>query len=593
MRPPSRTRPLALPLAVAAAGLTAGLLAGCDDPATAAERQVTTGMADAAQAAAAAPGAPAGSPEAQAAADKTRKQLAAVAKVQDAPPATKVQVSAMLAAADDWVAANQLTRLGELRLTADRLIADLHRRALDVQFAAALVSGFEQLDPKAPLGQIDQALAGVRQGDAWKPAAGASFPTLESVNAEIDRLQQQIGQAESRGADLDKKRNDLLNQSEKLAQQSQASKGDASVAVFTQSSDLRKQANDLATDKSVVDAGLMPLRADLALAQARKTALEGAISTLQAQKQAVQSGWADVQKQIDQLQTSNRATLTGGGGTTSAPAAPADASDISSAAPRSQMSIAQMANEAQSTLDELDGLLAKTDQSLTDSAKGYSSASDTAKTYGVALKAQAEAANPQTAASSPYTVLADTLAPSYYTLGAANERDVLATLHLQEVSRLLRQKAMLAAVQAAAKAAGAAVPDALGRSPVGGDLDAQISAASDKADKAFKQALADYQNLAAGRVDPSVKLAAAAGSMFANYGYALLNRLQADAGLGDGAAAAADTHLSDAKAAYEQLKQQAQSSKTPLPELPTELTGEAPTTAPSTTAPAAAETPAP
>ena len=260
--------------------------------------------------------------------------------------------------------------------------------------------------------------------------------------------------------------------------------------------------------------------------------------------------------------------------------------------PRSQTSIAQMANEVQGTLDELDGLLAKTDQSLTDSAKGYSSASDTAKTYGVALKAQAEAANPQTAANSPYTVLADTLAPSYYTLGAANERDVLATLHLQEMARLLRQKAMLSAVRAAAKAAGAAVPEALGRSPVGGDLDAQISAASDKADKAFKQALADYQNLAAGRVDPSVKLAAAAGAMFSNYGYAVLNRLQADAGLGDGAAAA-DTHLSDAKAAYEQLKQQAQSSKTPLPQLPTELTGEAPTTAPATTGPAAAETPAP
>ncbi len=566
--------------AVSLVGL-GGLAGGCDDKSSSAAAQIDAAETAAESAFGSAPGAAAGTPAAEDAASKAKKALAAVnpTVTADAPAPYQVRAAALLAAANDRVAANELARAGDLRLKAERLIGDLHRRALDVQFSAAIVDGFQQLDPKASLAQIDQTLAGVQSGQTWSPGQGSQGgPTLQAVDGEIARLQQQIKDGEAKGADLTSRRTDLLTQSEQFAQQAQVAKGQASVAAFTKGSDLRKQANDLATDKTVLDAGLEPMRADLALAQARKQALGSAVQTLQAQKQAVQDGWESVKTQIAQLRTANESVLSGSEG-----AAPSSATPSSGPAGGSgaDPSVSQMAAELQTTLNELEKAVKAADDTLSASAKGYGSASDTAKTAATALQAEAASAGPR---GDVYRALADSLSPQFYRLREAGVRSVAAELYAGEFGRLARQRAMLAAVRSAAEAAGGQSPAAAADAPVGGDLDARLAAAADKASKAFDAAVSDFSNVSSGTAPAALKSAAATGQMFANYGWSTLNRMQADAGVGDGAAAHADEHLRAARDAYAGAKQQADAAKSPLPYLPPELTGETakPTTAPAT-----------
>ena len=568
--------------AVSLAGL-GGLAGGCDDKSSSAAAQIDAAETAAQSAFGSAPGAAAGTPAAEDAASKAKKALAAVnpTVTADAPAPYQVRAAALLAAANDRVAANELARAGDLRLKAERLIGDLHRRALDVQFSAAIVDGFQQLDPKASLAQIDQTLAGVQSGQTWSPGQGSqggpTFPTLQAVDGEITRLQQQIKDGEAKGADLTSRRTELLTQSEQFAQQAQVAKGQASVAAFTKGSDLRKQANDLATDKSVLDAGLEPMRADLALAQARKQALGSAVQTLQAQKQAVKDGWESVKAQIAQLRTANESVLSGSEG-----AAPSSATPSSGPAGGSgaDPSVSQMAAELQTTLNELEKAVKAADDTLSAAAKGYGSASDTAKTAATALQAEAASAGPR---GDVYRALADSLSPQFYRLREAGVRSVAAELYAGEFGRLARQRAMLAAVRSAAEAAGGQAPEAAAEAPVGGDLDARLAAAADKASKAFDAAVSDFSNVSSGTAPAALKSAAATGQMFANYGWSTLNRMQADAGVGDGAAAKADEHLRAARDAYAGAKQQADAAKSPLPYLPPDLTGETakPTTAPS------------
>ena len=461
-------RPSRTALLLAAALPLAGLLGGCDDKSSSAAAQIDAAATAAQDAFGSAPGAPAGSPDADKAADKAKKALAGVnpTVTADAPAPYQVQAAALLAAANDRVAANELARAGDLRLKAERLIGELHRRALDVRFAAAIADGFQQLDPKSSLAQIDQTLAGLQTGQTWTPdAANASanasagggqspsFPTVQAVDEEIKKLQAQIDEAESKASDLDKRRTDLLNQSERAAQQAQNAKGQASVDAFTKSSNLRKQANDLAVDKSMVDGQLQPLRADLALAQARKGALASAVQTLRGQKTAVQDGWGKVQAQIQQLRSMDGAAMTGESGNDK------------------MASIDSLASELKSTLADLGKSTKAADDLLAASAKGYGSASDTAKTAGLALRSEADAAGPRGAV---YATLADALSPQFYQLREAAARSVAAELHTADFARLARQRAMLAAVGAAAKGAGGQVPAALAEGPVGGDLNAAL-----------------------------------------------------------------------------------------------------------------------
>ena len=549
-----RPRAAALALAAGAVAL-GGFAAGCEDSVTAAERRANAAADRAVFTVQTAPA-------------ETSRGLAEAAGDADAPPAAKARATDLLATAEFNEAAALASTAAEKQVLAQAYAADLARLGQQVALGNAIASGYQQFDPAQPAGEgpaplpaLDERIKGVQTGDTWSPAGlgeTVKIPTLEAVRAEIERLTAQVGEKDARSAELDRQRGELLRQADDLSQQSERSTGQASVDAFKRAADMRKQAGDLATEQEVVDATAEPLRADLALAQAREKELSAAVDALQDQRTATTEGWQSVQAQIAAIREVGQGILGGSEGVAS-PAADADP------AASSPTTVAALAGRLAAVTAEMNDAADGAAQKFASSAARYADAGRSAASY--VTETSARTASLADASASPLTSAAKSYDPRPYAL-----RQSLAELERARV--LTGRAASIAAARAAATALAEAsqaggygdLPDALNPEALTAELESTLTSA----DEAYEAALAPLENLT-GTGQSSATSAAKSVKVYALYGQALLARTQAAAGVGDASDRRAEQLLNAAASAAVEAR-----ADNPNLQLPAELADRAP-----------------
>jgi len=116
-----------------------------------------------------------------------------------------------------------------------------------------------------------------------------------------------------------------MAQADQAAKQSEKQTGRESVDSFKKSSDLRKQAADLATQIETAKAQVVPMQKDLLVAQGQEAVINDAIAEFQKQGQLLDEHWKAVQTQIAAQQGLAKEITEGGGGAATQPAESFDA----------------------------------------------------------------------------------------------------------------------------------------------------------------------------------------------------------------------------------------------------------------------------
>ena len=299
----ARPSPWLIGLAVPAALSLAG---GCDSARDKADRAVDENLR---QAAAADP-------------VKAHTYLDAAAKESAASLPEQLRAKSALAAAELRqamdVCSRVLTNSARITQLSQDITSLTDAVAADNRLVATL--GKNQPDPVlAAVKQQSDAIAGSEQSPDWVKtdvnALAAAAPTDKSVTA----LQGQASTLEQQLKSESDQRNDLLAKADQLNQQSMQAQHQASVDLFTQSADARKQAGDLAVKIDQDNSALSRVKADLAVQTAEQAALQSASKGADDRTAAVNQTWSAVQEQIKAIQAHSAALV--GDATADVPAA--------------------------------------------------------------------------------------------------------------------------------------------------------------------------------------------------------------------------------------------------------------------------------
>lgn len=204
------------------------------------------------------------------------------------------------------------------------LCTSINAQASRLQANNVSIASLKQLGLKIATAQdaLTKGAAAAQGGSdsaTWIAADSGAIPSQAGADAQLAALQQKIDDLTKQQADLTAQRLTAVQQAEQLRNQSETATGRKSVELFTQSSNLRKQAADLTTQLDGLAAQLTTLNQDLQVAQAQKVQLGNAIKVFAAQKDQVAANSKQTQSQILTLGQSSQGLL----GVSSASTAPA------------------------------------------------------------------------------------------------------------------------------------------------------------------------------------------------------------------------------------------------------------------------------
>lgn len=506
--------------------------------------------------------------------------LKQAANEANASPAAHAHAKALLAQTEVASAAKLINDAQAGNLEIARLIWDITFLGAQIQNSNTTIAAYKQFNPTA-VQQFNALQVAAAQGapdkPVWLDAPAGALPSLTAVKQEISKLQGAIAQKQEQIKQLNAQRTTVAADADKFNKSAATKKGKEGVVEFRKASDLRKQAADLQTKIDVVTAQIIPLQADLTIAQDRETAATKAIAEFQQLQQGVDSGWQQIQQQVA-AQTAVATTVLSGAGA----AATTQPSPVSITAKSARLSeVTKKSKEA------YDAAV----QTLTDAISHYKDAVEAAE--GLQRGLQVRMSNDPSLTGTPLETAIKTEIESLHAinfrLAQANTTEMLASLHASRAVALNGRLKLVQSLDPVVKQAGLALPPTLNEA----DLTAAAATAVKAADEDFDQATQLFLVVSDSPIQSEDrKNAARVGRIFSLFGRAQLVRGSNDA--------KAKEYFADARSARDSAIQ----ANAILPSLPSELvippprpaTAAAPTTgraAPKALMPPKAVAPAP
>lgn len=478
--------------------------------------------------------------------ERTQK-LESASGLSEASSASKAQAKSALGQAHVDAANELLDELGRSQIDIAKLMWQVGQVAGQIAHTNTLAEGYRQLDPKEASDEISKKIAEARgSGEAaWFTHGGATIPTLASVTQEIARLDGEIAKLEEQSRQLTAQRSTALDQSEQAARQAETLAGKPGVDEYKRGSDLRKQAADLSIEMDKIEAALLPLRSQLAVANGQRDILNQAIAQFEQQQKQLDESWSAMQKQAGAQNAVAQQIAAGAAPATTQPDASASAS---------LAGLIQQLDQAQLKSDEL---RAQAEDRLNEAVKAFGDASTEAGNIsGEINQLQREGVSRESARIVALTTLRDVFNPASLLFQQANAQYLLATVHAARASMLAERNRLNQLVGAAAQQASLSVPESVNSA----ELEAQISEANALSDSAYQATEELLLKIVEGQGSEEQKSAAKVARIFNLYAWS-----QANAASGN--TEAAQQHLSDAIAA----RQQAEQDKIVLPSMPPAL----------------------
>jgi hypothetical protein len=290
------------PLLLAGLAASSLLLAGCDTQSGKADKAVSEQLdsaqlqmvgSDAARAGAA--------PQLQAAAADTTASLPVRlrAKVLLADSELHTAESAIVAVQQNDAMINQLAR--DIGLLSNDIVANNTQ-------AAALA----KLDPTPIQNAITQNQTDIKGSDDkpdWYKSGDVALSSLAASDKQATALQTQVQQLQDTIKSETDQRNQLLDQADKLDQQSKHETKEQSSKDFLQGVDLRKQAADLSVKLDQDNLALTRAQADLSVRTGQHESLTTSLKTMDDKSAFYAQDWKAVQQQIADLNTASKGIL--------------------------------------------------------------------------------------------------------------------------------------------------------------------------------------------------------------------------------------------------------------------------------------------
>ena len=551
---------LAVPAALSLAG-------GCDTAQDKADRAVDENLR---QAAAADPA-------------QAHTYLDAAAKESAASPPEQLRAKAALAAAELRQAMDVSRRVlvNSARITqlAQDITSLTDAVAADNRLVATL--GKYQPDPVlAAVKQQSDAIAGSDQNPDWVKTDDQSLASAAPTDKSVASLQGQASTLQQQLKAESDQRNDLLAKADQLNQQSMAAQHQASVDLFTQSADARKQAGDLAVKIDQDNSALARVKADLAVQTAQQDALKAASRGADDRTSAVNQTWSALQEQVKAVQA-HSAALVGDASADVPPASPAAAKGDN--APGQPVTINVKSAQLADLLKANQGLRADAETHFTAATNFYKDAVGLATQLKTTLASRTGSGErPDRADNDAWKAEQAATDPSQY-------RYLLATAQLDRAefyARAARDAATVGQLSTTTKAVldAAKLTTPAGLDDPNGELATALQADRKTAGAGFNDANENFTNVSSGDASQELKRGARVEQMFDQYGWSLM-----EAAAGD--AEQAGSHMTLAT----QARDAAVGEGAPLPTvLPTALAVPVATAAPAagTTAPPTPGTPA-
>jgi hypothetical protein len=550
-----------LAILAAAAATWAGVL-GCDDT-LGNDKQVRRAIVDAREAAAKG--------------DSGRAD--ALQKLQDAAgntgasPAASAQAKAVLGAAEVAEAARLQQTVDANGRDIARLVYEIGILGNQIANSNLKVEGYRAQEPSAAREDVKKKIAEVQGGGekaTWITAENANIPTLAAVKQDISRLQGEIAKRQEEAKALEQQRVAAAAEADKNREAADAATGQKRVELVKLAADAAKKAADIATKVDVVQAAIIPLQRDLAVATAQQAAAEKAIESYTKQLASIDAGWKGVEQQI--------ATQAQIG--TNVLGAPGAAAPVGEGAEAIANSINEKAAQLQQKLTETAAVFNEADQRLDNAITHYNAAVTSAGELASAVQQKRQGVDRNSPYSKAFDNLTAVVSPATYKLGQAEANQLRGTINASQAISQIGQQRMIETLQPILAAAKLELPAALNQP----SLPTEVQRTTDKANATYDEAAKLYLEASDAAPDTSsAKNAARIGRIFSLYGKVMLARAT-------GKAEDAASFLAEATAA----RDVATENKAVLPAMPVELIvipTTRPTTAP-TTGPATVPAPA-
>lgn len=530
-----------------------GLAVGCDSDSGKADKEVDIAIQTAETKAAA------GTPDGLAAAI-AELEKAAGNSVASLP--SQAQAKAILAQAE-LTAANQLLRkvdagevaiagkLDEIGILGDRIEA-----------GNLLNTAYAKREPTAERAAVQKQLDEARGGGdkaEWisQDKEKSSIPTLSAIQQTISRLEGDISTSENQLKSLTEQRSDLLANADKLMIDSEALKGEESVKMYKDGSEARRKAGELGVQIDNINAALVPMKADLVVAQGQQTVVQAAIAGFEAKLRQIDETWAEVQKQSDAQLATSKGVFDG--------------------STEGVATIASLSREIGALLEENRKNRDAAEQNLNNAIKHFDDAATAATKLGRELQTamgETRDAVMRDSRSSPWVLLQKVIAPSNYLLQKGNAQLQLAQMYSDRAGGVAARENLARTLEPVLSRAKLSMPSELSDS----SLAQEQTTARGLADATFAAAVETLSTLSQSSASDTTRAACQVSLMLANYAW---SESAASAGQTDNA----KNHLNEAIRAREAAKQM----NVAFPVLPEDIAPAptAPPTSPSET-PAAA-----
>lgn len=317
-----------------------------------------------------------------------------------------------------------------------------------------LTSGYNANNPSQTITDIERMIRSI-QGDAqtptWSPVTTtvnpnggvvivssrtSNLPTLAAVKQQISRLEGEIASRKDQLSKLASDRQMALTEAEKKFSESEKIKGQTSVALFTEATELRRKSEEIGMQMDLVQEQLNRLESDLAVAQGQQEAANAAIKQLQDQIANLQAAWKASQDAIARQGSVAETALKG-------------EEPIS-------MSIETVATEIAKQLVLAESLRTKVLEDWEQAAKFYKQAAESARIVGTDKRVTAPPPG-----NKPYKDLKESVHTSRFNLPLAGVQRAIGTVSAEKAALSLEIERVLADLKKELSAANLTVPSDL------------------------------------------------------------------------------------------------------------------------------------
>lgn len=224
----------------------------------------------------------------------------------------QIRAKAMLAESELRIAQGIALKVQQNDVIIDRLTREIGLLGNNIQANNSRAAALAKLEPTELQAAVAQKQAAVKGSDDkpdWYKSADTALPSLAAGDKQTAAIQTQISQLQDTIKSETDQRNQLVEQADKLTEQSYHEKKDKSVDLFKQGSDARKQAADLTVKLDQDNVALGRAQADLAVQNAAHESLTATLKGFDDKSAFFAKDWSDTQAEIAKLNEKSKSFL--------------------------------------------------------------------------------------------------------------------------------------------------------------------------------------------------------------------------------------------------------------------------------------------